>query len=188
MSGGRESHTSFQIRYPGIIQVCPISSHSHPLILVPSGPRNPPEGFEDPPPGQLEPTWYRHEPPAKIRKAFEAQGYKWEDVLKELERRRDAMVEGNEWDVTLENGQIVWKKPSAETVSQQVRAVHDFRQWGSGWRSYVLWGIWRLMGSPEGVYETEDGKVDGKLVLRDLQKKRKDALVETKSEDGETKQ
>jgi hypothetical protein len=78
------------------------------------------------------------------------------------------MVEGNEWDVSYENGKIVWKKPSEEELKKRLESGAELREWGSGWRKGVVWSIWKMMGSPEGVFETEGGKVDGKLVLRDF--------------------
>jgi hypothetical protein len=79
------------------------------------------------------------------------------------------MVEGAEWDVSFDNGRIVWNKPSEETMITRVEKKDEFRQWGSGWRKYILWGIWKVAGSPEGVFETEDGKI---LTLRDLRKEK----------------
>jgi len=140
--------------------------------IVPNRPRSPPEGFEDPPADKLEPVWYRTHPPKPIRAALESQGVNWEDALKDLEARRDAMIEGDEWDVSIDNGKIVWNKPSEATLKKRVESELDLRTWGTGWRKGVVWAIWKILGSPEGVFETEDGSVDGKLVLRDLQKER----------------
>jgi hypothetical protein len=78
------------------------------------------------------------------------------------------MVEGDEWDVSFENGKIVWNKPSEETVRKRIESEAQLREWGSGWRKPIVWGIWKMLGSPEGVFESENGKVDGKLVLKQL--------------------
>ena len=137
-------------------------------MIVPVGPRRPPKGFEDPPESGLEPIWYRHPPPPSVRAAIEAQGLSWNDVLVDLERRRDAMVEGDEWDVSFENGNIVWNKPSEATMRKRLESQASLRDWGEGWRKWIVWSIWKILGSPEGVFEVEGGKVDGKLVLRDL--------------------
>ena len=147
---------------------------------MPDRPRRPPPGFEDPPPSQLQPIWYRHHPPESVRAAIEAQGLKWETVLEELRRRRDAMVEGEEWDVSFENGQIMWNKPSQEMLKKRFANEAYLREWGSGWRKGVIWAIWKVLGSPEGVFETEDGKVDGKLVLRQLIKEADEKTEEPK--------
>ena len=80
------------------------------------------------------------------------------------------MVEGNEWDVEFRGGKIVWKKPSEEVLTARLQSQVDLRQWGEGWRKGVLWMVWKILGSPEGVFEYEGGKKDGKLVLRDLSK------------------
>jgi hypothetical protein len=140
------------------------------LTIVPNRPRVPPPGFDDPPPSQLQPTWYRQDLPPSVRAAIEAQGLNWDEVLKDLEVRRHAMVEGDEWDVSFENGRIVWNTPSEETMRKRLENEAKLRDWGSGWRKVVLWLVWKTMGSPEGVFEIEGGKVDGKLVLRELKK------------------
>jgi hypothetical protein len=80
------------------------------------------------------------------------------------------MVKGNEWDVWYPNGKIVWVKPSAENFVERETEEAKYRQWGYGWRKWVVWAVWRGLGSPEGVFEVEGGKVDGKLVLRELGK------------------
>jgi len=80
------------------------------------------------------------------------------------------MVEGDEWDVELQDGKIVWKKPDEEKMMSRLQSQVDFRQWGEGWRKGILWMVWKVLGSPEGVFEYEGGKKDGKLVLRDLSK------------------
>jgi hypothetical protein len=153
----------------------PRMSILNPLIrnTVPNRPRFPPEGFEDPPVSQLQPTWYRDVPPKSTRAAIEAQGLSWDKVLQDFEERREAMMNADERDIAFENGRIVWKKPSEETVRKRIEDTHQLRQWGFGWRSYVLWTVWKVMGSPEGVYETDKGKLDGKLVLRGLKEGKK---------------
>jgi hypothetical protein len=90
------------------------------------------------------------------------------------------MVEGEECDVYFDDGKIVWKKPTEETMIKRFRSQADLRQWGEGWRMGVVWVIWKILGSPEGVFEVEGGKVDGKLVLRDLAKESKDENSEKK--------
>ena len=80
------------------------------------------------------------------------------------------MVEGDEWDVDLVDGKIVWNKPSEEKMKMRMQSQVDLRQWGEGWRKGVLWMVWKVLGSPEGVFEYEGGKKDGKLWLRDLSK------------------
>jgi len=82
------------------------------------------------------------------------------------------MVEGEEWDVSIDNGKIVWNKPSETTMKKRIESELDLRSWGTGWRKAVVWLVWKVVGSPEGVFETEDGTVDGKLVLRDLRKEK----------------
>jgi hypothetical protein len=156
------------------------------LCVVPNRPRIPPKGFEDPPESALQPTWYRHVPTPSVRAAIEAQGLSWDDVLQDLEARRNAMVEGDEWDVFFDSGKVVWKKPSEETMIKRLESQADLRQWGEGWRKGVVWFIWKILGSPEGVFEVEGGKVDGKLVLRDLAKgKREKQTAEGKDEKSE---
>jgi hypothetical protein len=113
-----------------------------------------------------------------VKAAVEAAGISWEDALKDFEARRDAMVEGEELDVSLENGKVVWNKPSEATMRKRIESAVELRQWGEGWRKYITWGIWKLMGSPEGVFEVEGGKVDGKLVLRELKAERAGKKVE----------
>ena len=143
------------------------------MCLVPNRPRFPPKGFEDPPPSKPEPTWYRHTPPPYVLSALQSAGIPLEQALQDLEARRDAMVEGEEWDIYIdENGKLVWKKPSEEVLKKRFESQVDLRDWGSGWRKGVVWGIWKILGSPEGVFETERGKVDGRLVLRELGKER----------------
>jgi hypothetical protein len=115
-------------------------------------------------------SWYRHPPPDYVRAAIEKQGLSWDAVLKDLEQRRDAMVEGDEWDIKFNEGKIVWNKPDEEKMMSRFQSQVDFRQWGEGWRKGVLWMVWKVLGSPEGVFENEGGKKDGKLVLRDLSK------------------
>jgi hypothetical protein len=137
-------------------------------VLVPSRKREPPSGFDDPAPSNLEPIWFRTVPEPHIRQAIEAAGLNWDDVLKDLQSRRDAMVNGNEWDVYFENGKIVWHKPKQEVLAKRLEGRRQTRDWGLGWRKYVVWGVWKMVGSPEGVFETEEGTVDGKLVLRKL--------------------
>jgi hypothetical protein len=83
------------------------------------------------------------------------------------------MVDGDEWDVSFENGKIVWNKPSEATMRKRIESAVELRQWGEGWRKYVTWGIWKLLGSPEGVFEIEGGKLDGKLVLREWKEAKK---------------
>ena len=78
------------------------------------------------------------------------------------------MVEGDEWDVSFENGKIVWNKPSEATMRKRLEKTAELRDWGTGWRKYVVWMMWKMLGSPEGVFEVQDGKVDGKLVLKEL--------------------
>ena len=138
--------------------------------LVPNRPRFPPKGFEDPPESELQPTWYRHAPPASVRAAIEKSGVPWDTALTDLEARRDAMVLGNEYDVSIEGGKITWNKPSEETLKKRIEAEQDVRDWGSGWRKGVVYSIWKVLGSPEGVFEYEGGEKDGRLVLRDLKK------------------
>lgn len=112
----------------------------------------------------------------------------WDAALKELEARRDAMVEGDECDVYFGNGKIVWKKPSEEMMIKRFESQADLRQWGEGWRKGVVWLIWKIMGSPEGVFEVEGGKMDGKLVLRDLTKGQREKVpTEGKDEKSEKK-
>ena len=146
---------------------------ANPCHTVPNRPRFPPAGFEDPPTSQLQPTWYRDNPPKSVRAAIEAQGLSWDKALKDLEERRDAMLNAYEWDVSFENGKIVWNKPSEETLKKQIEVVEQLRHWGIGWRKYVVWTLWKIMGSPEGVFETDQGTVDGKLVLRQLKQDKK---------------
>lgn len=163
-----------------ILTIHPIISFKHDIKrdssndLVPNRPRFPPKGFEDPSPSELEPTWYRHVPPAPVRAALEKAGINWEDALRDLEARRDAMVLGNEWDVSLENGKVVWNKPSEATLKKRIETEQEFMDWGVGWRKGVVYLIWKVLGSPEGVFEYEGGKVDGKLVLRDLRKEKRE--------------
>jgi len=80
------------------------------------------------------------------------------------------MVEGDEWDIDFVDGKIVWNKPSEEEMKMRMQSQVDLRQWGEGWRKGVLWMVWKVLGSPEGVFEYEGGKKDGRLVLRDLSK------------------
>lgn len=80
------------------------------------------------------------------------------------------MVLGNEYDVSLEGGRITWNKPSEETLKKRIEAEQDVRDWGSGWRKGVVYLIWKVLGSPEGVFEYEGGEKDGRLVLKDLKK------------------
>jgi len=101
---------------------------------------------------------------------MEKRGVSWDEALKDLEKRRDAMVEGDEWDVDFSGGKIVWNKPSEEQLTSRLQSQVDLRQWGEGWRKGILWMVWKILGSPEGVFEYEGGKKDGKLVLRDLKK------------------
>src|SRR5947207_9682561 len=142
-------------------------------LIVPNRPRFRLRGFEDPPASEVQPTWYRHVPPPSVREAIEAQGLSWDEVLKDLQARRDAMVVGDEWDVSYEHGKITWKKPSEETLKQRYESQIDLREWGVGWRKGVVWVVWKLLGSPEGVFEYEGGKIDGKLVLRELAKEKR---------------
>jgi hypothetical protein len=148
------------------------------ILIVPNRPRFPPRGFEDPPASEVEPTWYRHVPPPSVREAIEAQGISWDEAVKELAARRDAMVEGEEWDISYENGKLTWKKPSEATIKERYESQIDLREWGLGWRKVVVWTIWKMLGSPEGVFEYEGGKLDGKLVLRELAKEKKGGLKE----------
>lgn len=84
------------------------------------------------------------------------------------------MVEGEEWDVSFDNGKIVWNKPSEATMKKRIETELDLRSWGTGWRKGVVWAVWKMLGSPEGVFEVEEGEVDGKLVLRDLQREKRE--------------
>jgi hypothetical protein len=154
---------------------------------VPNRPRFKLQGFDDPSASETQPTWYRHVPPDHVRKAFEAQGLSWDEVNKDLEARRNAMVEGDEWDVSFENGKVVWKKPSEETLKERYENQVNLREWGVGWRKGVVWAIWKILGSPEGVFETEGGKVDGKLVLRDLEKEKGGKVASKDKEKTEKK-
>lgn len=88
------------------------------------------------------------------------------------------MVEGEEWDVSFENGKITWKKPSEEVIKERYESQIDLREWGLGWRKGVVWVIWKILGSPEGVFDYEGGKLDGKLVLKELEKEKKGKLKE----------
>jgi hypothetical protein len=57
-----------------------------------------------------------------------------------------------------------------------------------GWRKGVVWVIWKILGSPEGVFETEGGKIDGKLVLREIaEEKRTKVSAPRKDEKEENK-
>jgi hypothetical protein len=113
---------------------------------------------------------------------------KWDEVLKDLEGRRDAMVDGEEWDVRFQDGKIVWQKPSMEKLKQSLQQHEEFRKWGAGWRKWIVWSLWRIMGSPEGVFETEDGKIDGRLVLRQLREEKvKTSVTGTEAKKGEEK-
>ena len=80
------------------------------------------------------------------------------------------MVEGDEWDISFDNGKIVWNKPSEETMKKRLQSAFELRQWGNGWRKWLVWSVWKIVGSPEGVFEVDGGEVNGKLVLRDLGK------------------
>jgi hypothetical protein len=155
------------------------------MLIVPNRPRFRLEGFEDPPASEIQPTWYRHVPPASVREAIEAQGLSWNEALKDLEARRDAMVKGEEWDVSYENGKITWKKPSEATIKERYKSEIELRQWGVGWRKGVVWVVWKMLGSPEGVFEYEGGKIDGKLVLRELNKEKKEGIKQTEEKKEE---
>jgi hypothetical protein len=85
------------------------------------------------------------------------------------------MVRGNEWDVSMEGGKIIWNKPSEETLKKRIEAEQELRDWGTGWRRGVVYLIWKVLGSPEGVFEYEGGEKDGRLILRDLRKESKEA-------------
>ena len=74
--------------------------------------------------------------------------------------------------MSYEHGKITWKKPSEETLKRRYESQIDLREWGVGWRKGVVWVVWKMLGSPEGVFEYEGGKVDGKLVLRELGKEK----------------
>jgi hypothetical protein len=109
-----------------------------------------------------------HQPPDYVRKAAEKAGLKWDKVTQDLEARRDAMVDGQEWEVDFEGKRIVWNKPTMAELKESFEEHEEFKQWGQGWRKWAVWSVWKVIGSPEGVFETVDGKVDGKLALRDL--------------------
>jgi len=84
------------------------------------------------------------------------------------------MVLGEEYDVSFEGGKIVWNKPSEATLRKRIEAEQEVMDWGVGWRKGVVWGIWKVLGSPEGVFEVEGGRVDGRLVLRDLRREKRE--------------
>ena len=154
---------------PQVTQVFPLKSSPLPLIvLVSDGPRKKLRGFDDPPFSKLEPTWYLHPPPSYVRQAAEEQGLKWDQVVNDLEARRNAFVDGQEWDVDFSSGKIVWNKPTMEQLKESYKQHEELKQWGEGWRRWVVWAVWKVIGSPEGVFETVDGKVDGRLVLRQV--------------------
>jgi len=77
-------------------------------------------------------------------------------------------VDGEEWDVDFSGGKIVWNKPTIEQLKESYKQHEELRQWGEGWRKWIVWAAWKVMGSPEGVFETVEGKVDGRLVLRQV--------------------
>jgi len=109
-----------------------------------------------------------------VRSALEKAGISWDEALADLESRRDAMVLGEEYDVSFEGGKIVWNKPSEATLRKRIEAEQEVMDWGVGWRKGVVWGIWKVLGSPEGVFEVEGGRVDGRLVLRDLRREKRE--------------
>ena len=121
-----------------------------------------------------------------VRSALEKAGISWDEALADLESRRDAMVLGEEYDVSFEGGKIVWNKPSEATLRKRIEAEQEVMDWGAGWRKGVVWAIWKVLGSPEGVFEVEGGRVDGRLVLRDLRREKREG--EKFVEGAETKE
>jgi hypothetical protein len=94
------------------------------------------------------------------------------------------MVLGNEWDVSYENGKIVWNKPSEATLRKRIEAEQDLMDWGAGWRKGIVYLIWKVMGSPEGVFEYEGGQIDGRLVLKDLRREKREGGKFKEEEEG----